>query len=175
MLSKTNKQLWLAGVAPWSSLYFRVYTPIPDPKTSSLNVLDSEGLFVKRFVPELRHMPAKYIYSPWAAPPNVQANVAKCLVGDTKPPTSLFGTPKAASSSSSSSSSSLLKPPSSSTAAVNATAYAHYPAPIVDHKEASKENIAKFKAALDANRAAKGVAAATSTTKEPVKKKAKKS
>ena len=54
-------------------------------------MLDVEGAFVRRFVPELKHMPAKYVYAPWTTPPALQAGAAKCLVGDTKPPKPLFG------------------------------------------------------------------------------------
>merc|ERR1719191_1648930 len=72
----------LAGVAPWSAPWFRVYSPIPE-KSSSLNV-DQDGDFVKRFVPELKGMPAKYIFSPWTAPKEVQEK-AKCIIGKDYP------------------------------------------------------------------------------------------
>lgn len=49
--------MWLAGVAPFSSPYFRVYDPCPGPK-SSLNA-EQEGEFVRHFVPELAKMPKK--------------------------------------------------------------------------------------------------------------------
>lgn len=103
--------LWLAGVAPWSSPFFRVYHPVPK-MTSSLNVQDSEGLFVREFVPELKKMPSKYIYAPWTAPLDVQKK-AGCIIG------------------------------------------VDYPKPIVDHERASKENIARFKQALDDIKAGK--------------------
>lgn len=72
----------LAGVAPWSAPWFRVYSPVPDAK-SSLNV-DVDGAFVKRFVPELKNMPAKYIFCPWTAPKAVQES-AKCVIGKNYP------------------------------------------------------------------------------------------
>lgn len=72
----------LAGVAPWSAPWFRIYSPIPD-KNSALNV-DQDGTFVKRFVPELKNMPVKYIFSPWTAPKTVQEQ-AKCIVGKDYP------------------------------------------------------------------------------------------
>merc|ERR1712113_160670 len=74
--------LALAGVAPWSAPWFRVYSPIPDQK-SALNV-DQDGAYVKRFVPELKSMPAKYIFSPWTAPKAVQEQ-AKCIIGKDYP------------------------------------------------------------------------------------------
>jgi len=74
--------LWLAGVAPFSSPYFRVYDPCPGPR-SSLNA-EQAGDFVRHFVPELKDMPAKYIYQPWKAPLEVQRR-AKCIVGTDYP------------------------------------------------------------------------------------------
>eukprot|EP00439_Symbiodinium_sp_Y106_P066844 s1483_g10.t5 len=97
--------LWLAGVAPFSAPYFRIYDPCPGPK-SSLNA-DQTGEFVKHYVPELQNMPAKYLYKPWTAPVTEQKK-AGCIIGE------------------------------------------DYPKPIVDHQRAREENLAKFKAALDA-------------------------
>jgi len=70
--------LWLAGVAPFSSPYFRVYDPCPGGK-SSLNA-EQEGHFVRHFVPELAKMPTKYIYKPCTAPLSVQQQ-AGCIIG----------------------------------------------------------------------------------------------
>jgi len=102
-----NNQNWLAlaGVAPWSPPFFRVYHPVPK-MTSSLNVQDPDGKYIREFVPELRNMPNKYIYCPWTAPIADQKK-AGCIIGK------------------------------------------DYPKPIVDHEKQSKENIAKFKQAMD--------------------------
>merc|ERR1712087_339677 len=80
-----NNMNWLAlsGVAPWSPPFFRVYHPVPK-MDSALNVQDPEGNFIRRFVPELKHMPSKYIYAPWTAPVAVQKE-AKCVVGKDYP------------------------------------------------------------------------------------------
>jgi len=72
----------LAGVVPWSAPWFRIYSPIPDEK-SALNV-GMDGAWLKRFVPELQNMPAKYQYCPWTAPKDVQAK-AKCIIGKDYP------------------------------------------------------------------------------------------
>jgi cryptochrome len=74
--------LWLAGVAPFSSPYERIYDPCPGGK-SSLNA-EQSGEFVRHFVPELANMPAKYIYRPWTAPPAVQQR-ANCIIGKDYP------------------------------------------------------------------------------------------
>eukprot|EP00451_Oxyrrhis_marina_P003790 CAMPEP_0204276956 /NCGR_PEP_ID=MMETSP0468-20130131/29025_1 /ASSEMBLY_ACC=CAM_ASM_000383 /TAXON_ID=2969 /ORGANISM="Oxyrrhis marina" /LENGTH=522 /DNA_ID=CAMNT_0051253665 /DNA_START=12 /DNA_END=1580 /DNA_ORIENTATION=+ len=72
----------LAGVAPWSAPWFRIYSPIPDGK-SALNV-EMDGAFVRKFVPELKDMPTQYLFKPWEAPAAVQAK-AKCVVGKDYP------------------------------------------------------------------------------------------
>ena len=76
--------LGLAGVASWSPPFFRVYSPVPNHKQSSLNVDDAAGAYVDRFVPELRKLPAKYKYAPWTAPAAVLA-AAGVVLGDTYP------------------------------------------------------------------------------------------
>jgi len=72
----------LAGVAPWSSQWFRIYSPVPDDK-SALNV-GMDGAWLKTFVPEVKNMPAKYMYCPWTAPKDVQEK-AKCVIGKDYP------------------------------------------------------------------------------------------
>ncbi|KAH8076574.1 DNA photolyase [Aureococcus anophagefferens] len=76
--------LGLAGVASWSPPFFRVYSPVPNHKQSSLNVDEAAGAYVDRFVPELRKLPAKYKYAPWTAPAAVLA-AAGVVLGDTYP------------------------------------------------------------------------------------------
>jgi cryptochrome len=79
-----NNGNWLAlsGVAPFSPKWFQIYNPIPDGK-SALNV-DMDGAWLKKFVPELKDMPAKYMYCPWTAPMDVQ-KTAKCVIGKDYP------------------------------------------------------------------------------------------
>ena len=71
--------LWLSGVAPFSMPYFRLYNPCPDAK-SSLNVETKTARFIKFWVPELKHLPPRYVYEPHLAPPAVQAD-SKCMIG----------------------------------------------------------------------------------------------
>ena len=71
--------LWLAGVAPFSMPYYRVYNPCPDAK-SSLNVETSEASFIRHWVPELSSFPSRYIFEPHLAPIQVQ-NSSECIIG----------------------------------------------------------------------------------------------
>ena len=71
--------LWLAGVAPFSMPYFRLYNPCPDPK-SSLNVESKTADFIRYWIPELKNYPAKYIYEPHLAPQSIQSE-PDCVIG----------------------------------------------------------------------------------------------
>lgn len=46
--------------------------------------LDPNGDYVKRYIPELRNFPRKYIHEPWKAPLQVQ-EVCECIIGDDYP------------------------------------------------------------------------------------------
>ena len=71
--------LWLAGVAPFSMPYYRIYNPCPDSK-SSLNVETKDAEFIRHWIPELAEFPSKYIFEPHLAPLHIQES-AGCLIG----------------------------------------------------------------------------------------------
>ena len=75
--------LWLAGVAPFSMPYYRVYNPCPDSK-SSLNVETKEAEFIRHWIPELASFPSKFIFEPHLAPIEVQ-NTSGCIIGKDYP------------------------------------------------------------------------------------------
>lgn len=64
---------WLSCTAFFSS-FFRCYSPIAFPQKT-----DKHGEFVRRYVPELKDYPGKYIYEPWKAPV-VDQRRAGCLI-----------------------------------------------------------------------------------------------
>ena len=45
---------------------------------------DKEGYFIKKWIPELRNVPSKYIHEPWKMPEEIQAS-ASCLIGKDYP------------------------------------------------------------------------------------------
>jgi len=55
--------------------YFRCYSPVAFPKK-----YDKDGAYVRRWLPQLKNYPAKYIYEPWKAPIADQ-KAAGCVVG----------------------------------------------------------------------------------------------
>eukprot|EP00937_MAST-01D_sp_MAST-1D-sp2_P001644 g1644.t1 len=55
--------------------YFRCYGPV-----SFGQKYDKSGAFVRKYLPQLRRVPDKYIYEPWRMPPQVQ-QACGCVVG----------------------------------------------------------------------------------------------
>ncbi|XP_068703198.1 uncharacterized protein [Montipora foliosa] len=70
--------LWLSGSAfmkghvPW-------FCPVEVGKK-----IDPTGEYVKKYVPEVKRLPLKYLFEPWKAPFKVQ-QAARCIVGDDYP------------------------------------------------------------------------------------------
>ncbi|KAH7162557.1 FAD binding domain of DNA photolyase-domain-containing protein [Dactylonectria estremocensis] len=67
---------WLSCTAFFSQ-YFRCYSPI-----SFGQKWDKQGDFIRRWVPELSRMDAKYIYEPWKAPLSDQKKAGVRIKGD---------------------------------------------------------------------------------------------
>ncbi|MFT4554286.1 MAG: deoxyribodipyrimidine photo-lyase [Chlamydiales bacterium] len=53
---------WIAGSGPDAAPYFRIFNPVLQGKK-----FDPEGSYIRRWVPELAHVPKKWIHSPWEA------------------------------------------------------------------------------------------------------------
>ena len=70
---------WVAGSGADASPYFRIFNPVLQGEK-----FDPDGTFVRRWVPELRHLDARHIHKPWAAPGSV-LNEAGVTLGTTYP------------------------------------------------------------------------------------------
>lgn len=57
---------WVAGSGIDAAPYFRIFNPILQSQK-----FDPEGLYIRKWVPELAEIPSKYIHEPWKAPENV--------------------------------------------------------------------------------------------------------
>jgi len=68
---------WSAGCGCDAQPYFRVFNPVLQGKR-----FDPHGDYVRRFVPELRVLPTKYIHNPWTAPAAVLAEANVTLNGN---------------------------------------------------------------------------------------------
>jgi len=54
---------WVAGVGTDPAPYFRIFNP-----TLQAKKFDPDGAYVRRWIPELAHLPDKHIHEPWRAP-----------------------------------------------------------------------------------------------------------
>jgi deoxyribodipyrimidine photo-lyase len=70
---------WAAGTGTDAAPYFRIFNP-----TSQGERFDADGAYVKRWVPELAALPAKFVHRPWEAPPLLLAEMGVTL-GETYP------------------------------------------------------------------------------------------
>ena len=70
---------WVAGSGADAAPYFRVFNPVRQGER-----FDKQGDYVKRWVPELAGLPAKYIHAPWTAPTDV-LSAANIELGKTYP------------------------------------------------------------------------------------------
>jgi deoxyribodipyrimidine photo-lyase len=70
---------WAAGTGTDAAPYFRIFNP-----TSQSQKYDPDGNYIRRWIPELRAVPDKYIHEPWKMPALIQRE-ANCQLGDTYP------------------------------------------------------------------------------------------
>jgi deoxyribodipyrimidine photo-lyase len=59
---------WVAGCSNDPQPYFRIFNPVTQGQT-----YDPDGSYVRRYVPELAAVPAKFIHAPWTMPRDVAA------------------------------------------------------------------------------------------------------
>ncbi|QSA96613.1 deoxyribodipyrimidine photo-lyase [Methylococcus sp. EFPC2] len=70
---------WTAGCGADAAPYFRIFNPVLQGRR-----FDPEGNYVRRWVPELAHLPAAYIHHPWEAPAGI-LNAAGVRLGVSYP------------------------------------------------------------------------------------------
>lgn len=70
---------WVAGCGADAAPYFRVFNPVLQGEK-----FDRDGHYTKRFVPELKNLPNKYLFKPWQASVEV-LNDAKVVLGKNYP------------------------------------------------------------------------------------------
>ena len=60
---------WTAGCGFDAAPYFRVFNPVTQSER-----FDGNGDYIKKWVPELKALPPKYLFSPWTASPEILKN-----------------------------------------------------------------------------------------------------
>lgn len=66
---------WVAGTGVDSAPYFRIFNPVTQGQK-----FDVEGNYTRKYVPELKLLPNKYLFNPWEAPEHILAE-AKIKLG----------------------------------------------------------------------------------------------
>lgn len=63
---------WIAGCGADAAPYFRIFNPVTQGKK-----FDAHGHYTKKYIPELKDLPNKYLFAPWEAPKEIleKANV----------------------------------------------------------------------------------------------------
>lgn len=72
LASNSASWQWVAGTGIDAAPYFRIFNPVLQGQK-----FDPEGLYTRKFVPELKYLPNKYLFCPWEAPPHIlqKANI----------------------------------------------------------------------------------------------------
>jgi len=70
---------WVAGSGADAAPYFRIFNP-----TLQGQKFDKDGDYIRRWVPELRRLPSRYLYEPATAPADVLSS-AGVVLGETYP------------------------------------------------------------------------------------------
>ena len=68
---------WVAGSGADAAPYFRIFNPFTQGEK-----FDPNGDYVRKYVPELKHMPNKFIHRPWDAPALVLKEAGVTLGGN---------------------------------------------------------------------------------------------
>ena len=63
LASNVQNWQWVAGSGADASPYFRIFNPVTQGRK-----FDAQGLYVRRWVPELRGLPDRWLHAPWEAP-----------------------------------------------------------------------------------------------------------
>jgi deoxyribodipyrimidine photo-lyase len=66
---------WIAGTGTDAAPYFRIFNPVLQSKKH-----DPDGVFIRRWVPELNDVPTQYIHEPSRMPKDAQ-RACGCLIG----------------------------------------------------------------------------------------------
>ncbi|MBX7236562.1 MAG: DNA photolyase family protein [Caldilineales bacterium] len=66
---------WTAGVGTDAAPYFRVFNPVLQSAK-----FDPDGVFIRRWLPELAAVPTSYLHAPWTMPTSLQ-QAAHCIIG----------------------------------------------------------------------------------------------
>jgi len=61
---------WVAGTGTDSTPYFRIFNPVTQGQK-----FDPNGDYIKKYVPELKNLPLKFLFCPWECPLDILKNI----------------------------------------------------------------------------------------------------
>ncbi len=70
---------WVAGSGADAAPYFRIFNPVTQAAK-----FDPDGEYIKKYVPELKKCPLKYLFAPWEAPDH-ELRAFGIILGETYP------------------------------------------------------------------------------------------
>tara|TARA_B100001989_G_C24544869_1_gene470060 strand:+ start:1279 stop:2706 length:1428 start_codon:yes stop_codon:yes gene_type:complete len=79
LASNSASWQWVAGCGTDAAPYFRIFNPVTQGQR-----FDPEGIYTKRFVPELARLPQACLFAPWEAP-GLVLQEADVVLGDNYP------------------------------------------------------------------------------------------
>lgn len=68
---------WVAGTGTDSTPYFRIFNPITQSQK-----FDPDGIYIRKFIPEIKKLPNKYIFCPWETPNDLQQELSTIVGKD---------------------------------------------------------------------------------------------
>ena len=79
LASNSASWQWVAGSGTDAAPFFRIFNPV-----SQGQKFDPDGIYTRRYVPELKNLPNTYLFSPWKAP-SATLEEANIRLGETYP------------------------------------------------------------------------------------------
>jgi deoxyribodipyrimidine photo-lyase len=66
---------WSAGTGTDAAPYFRIFNPVRQSERH-----DPNGTYIRLWIPELRHVPDRYLHEPWTMPEKAESD-SDCVIG----------------------------------------------------------------------------------------------
>ena len=79
LASNSASWQWVAGSGADAAPYFRIFNPITQGEK-----FDLDGVYTRKFVPEIALLPNKYLFKPWEAPQDILTK-ANIILGENYP------------------------------------------------------------------------------------------
>ncbi len=79
LASNSASWQWVAGSGADAAPYFRIFNPVTQARK-----FDPHGTYIRRYVPELKDLPDKYLHAPWEADSSI-LQTAGITLGETYP------------------------------------------------------------------------------------------